>query len=39
MKFKSDRFLMTYGDGVSDINISKLIKTAQEKKNCHSNSC
>ena len=28
----SDRFLMTYGDGVSDINISKLIKLHNKKK-------
>ena len=31
-EIQSDRFLMTYGDGVSNINISKLIKLHKKKK-------
>ena len=31
-EIKSERFLMTYGDGVSNINISKLIKLHKKKK-------
>ena len=31
-EIQSDRFLMTYGDGVSNINISKLIKKKKKKK-------
>ena len=31
-EIKSERFLMTYGDGVSNINISKLLKLHIKKK-------
>ena len=31
-EIKSERFLMTYGDGVSNINISKLLKLHKKKK-------
>ena len=34
-----DTFLMTYGDGLSDVNLKKLVKFHFKKKNDDSNSC
>ena len=37
---KDDNFLMTYGDGVSNVNLKKLLKThIQKKKISYCNSC
>ena len=30
---KEDKFLMTYGDGLSNINLNKLLQTHNQKKN------
>ena len=37
--FKDDTFFMTYGDGLSDVNLNKLLKFHLKKKACKFNSC
>ena len=35
-----ENFMLTYGDGLSNVNLKKLLKFHKDKKkNCHLNSC